>query len=112
VRHVVCGLNSIFDAQRVSILTLFLSPRISADNKFLYRYPPFDGETQDEIFESILDGTFDFEDPEWEEVSEEAKDLIKSLLTNENDRLTAKQALKHPWIKNNTKKMKSKSVSF
>jgi calcium-dependent protein kinase len=74
-------------------------------------YPPFDGESQEEIFESILEGKFDFDDEEWDGVSDEAKDLISQLLINENDRLTAKQALKHPWIKMNLKKSKKKGLS-
>jgi len=71
-------------------------------------YPPFDGETQEEIYESILEGNVQFDDEEWEYVSEEAKDLINKLLTNENDRLSAKQALKHDFIKNNIQKSKKK----
>lgn len=62
-------------------------------------YPPFDGETQEEIFESILDGEVDFSEDEWQNVSEEAKDLILNLLTKEEDRINAKQALKHHWMK-------------
>lgn len=69
-------------------------------------FPPFDGETQDEIFDSILEGDVDFSEDEWGEISEDAKDLIQNLLTNENDRYTPKQVLKHPWIKNNIKKPK------
>jgi calcium-dependent protein kinase len=75
-------------------------------------YPPFDGETQEEIFESILEGEVDFSEEEWQNVSEEAKDLIINLLTNENDRLTPKAALKHPWFKSSLKKSKKKKLSF
>lgn len=74
-------------------------------------YPPFDGETQEEIFASILEGKYDFDDEEWEGVSDDAKDLINQLLTNENDRLSAKNALKHSWIKTHVKKSKKKGVS-
>lgn len=74
-------------------------------------YPPFDGESQEEIFEAILEGKFDFDDEEWEDVSEDAKDMIRALLTNENDRLTAKTALKHTWIKAHMKKSKKKGLS-
>lgn len=75
-------------------------------------YPPFDGETQEEIFESILDGEIDFSEEEWEGVSDEAKDLICRLLTTESERLTPKQALKHPWFKSNIKRSKQKKVNF
>ena len=39
-------------------------------------------------------------DPEyWETISDEAKDLVKRLLLLDyTKRLTAKEALKHPWI--------------
>ena len=74
-------------------------------------YAPFDGETQDEIFQAIIDNELDFDDSEWENVSEEAKDLIRQLLTNENDRLTPKAALKHPWFKLALKKSKKKKIS-
>ena len=65
----------------------------------LWGFPPFDGETQDEIFDWILEGEIDFSEGEWDSVSDEAKDLVSSLLTNENDRLTPRQVLKHPWFK-------------
>ena len=39
-------------------------------------YAPFDGETQDEIFQTILDSKIDFSDSEWDNVSDEAKDLV------------------------------------
>ncbi|CAI2359939.1 unnamed protein product [Moneuplotes crassus] len=74
-------------------------------------YAPFDGETQEEIFETILNSQIDFGDPEWDNVSDEAKDLVCSLLTNENDRLTAKAALKHPWFKSVLGKSKNKLSS-
>eukprot|EP01103_Thecamoeba_quadrilineata_P010528 TRINITY_DN229_c0_g3_i1.p1 TRINITY_DN229_c0_g3~~TRINITY_DN229_c0_g3_i1.p1 ORF type:complete len:784 (+),score=170.24 TRINITY_DN229_c0_g3_i1:73-2424(+) len=60
---------------------------------------PFFGETHTELFERILAGAFSFPDPEWTNISESAKSLVSSLLTaNPNKRLTADQALKHPWI--------------
>ena len=71
-------------------------------------FPPFDGETQDEIFDSILEGELDFSEPEWDSVSDEAKDLISNLLTNENDRFTPRQVLKHSWLKQSLTKPKKK----
>ena len=42
---------------------------------------------------------FDFPSPYWDDISDMAKDLIKSLLTkDQNKRLTADQLLAHPWI--------------
>lgn len=37
--------------------------------------------------------------PEFEEVSESAKDLIKKMLVKPSQRLTASQVLNHPWMK-------------
>ena len=47
---------------------------------------------------------FDFEGEEWDNVSSEAKDLIKKLITKPERRLTAEEALQHKWIKNLTSK--------
>ncbi|CAI2364813.1 unnamed protein product [Moneuplotes crassus] len=61
--------------------------------------PPFDGDTEIEILESILKGEYDFKAEIWRYISPEAKDLISNLLTSEDNRLSAKEALKHPWFK-------------
>jgi calcium-dependent protein kinase len=75
-------------------------------------YPPYDGDTQEEIFAAILKAEVEFDDDVWEEVSDEAKDLIMQLLTSEDSRLSAKQALKHPWFKKFLGKKKSKSIQI
>ena len=60
---------------------------------------PFFGDTQDELFDRILSGTFSFEDPCWEDISQEAKDLVTNMLTVDVDeRPTAQQCLKHVWF--------------
>lgn len=42
---------------------------------------------------------FQFPSPEWDTVTPEAKDLINKMLTiNPSKRITAAEALKHPWI--------------
>ena len=44
-------------------------------------------------------GQYDFPDPYWTEISENAKDLVRKLLTvDPRHRLTAAQVLQHPWI--------------
>jgi serine/threonine protein kinase len=44
-------------------------------------------------------GKYDIEHGVWKNVSKEAKDLIKKLLTYDPaERISAEQALKHPWI--------------
>ena len=43
-------------------------------------YPPFDGDSEKEIFDAIEEGEFDFDDSVWEDVSDEAKMFISKLL--------------------------------
>lgn len=61
-------------------------------------YPPFYGNTDAQILESVKKGYFDFNSPEWKDVTEGAKDLIKKMLCKPDKRLTAEQVLKHPWM--------------
>eukprot|EP01025_Chloroclados_australasicus_P018255 TRINITY_DN1946_c0_g2_i2.p1 TRINITY_DN1946_c0_g2~~TRINITY_DN1946_c0_g2_i2.p1 ORF type:complete len:675 (-),score=121.75 TRINITY_DN1946_c0_g2_i2:1748-3772(-) len=62
-------------------------------------YPPFYHESEAVLFEIIRKGLFKFDDPVWEEVSDQAKDLISKLLVvNPNKRLSAGEALQHPWL--------------
>lgn len=47
----------------------------------------------------MLAGKYHIDEPEWVEVSAEAKDLVAKLLTyNPEQRISAFEALKHPWI--------------
>jgi calcium-dependent protein kinase len=43
-------------------------------------YPPFYGDSDTQIFESVRIGKFDFPSPEWDEVTEAAKDFVSDLL--------------------------------
>ena len=43
-------------------------------------YPPFYGDSDTQIFESVRVGKFDFPSPEWDEISETAKEFVKDLL--------------------------------
>jgi len=63
-------------------------------------YPPFYGDDNQEILAMVQKGVFDFDGEEWENVSADAKDLIKKLITKPERRLTANEALQHRWIKN------------
>ncbi|OMJ68149.1 hypothetical protein SteCoe_34487 [Stentor coeruleus] len=61
---------------------------------------PFDGSTEDQIMQSVLNSELLFEGKKWRKISEEAKSLIRSLLNrNPKDRPTARQILNSPWIK-------------
>ncbi|ORX78448.1 Pkinase-domain-containing protein [Anaeromyces robustus] len=62
-------------------------------------YPPFGGESDSEIFNSIIHSKFAYFSPEWDVISDNAKDFIKRLLTvDPHKRMTVKEALQHPWI--------------
>jgi len=64
-------------------------------------YPPFNGRTQDAIFEKIKKGKFKFPSrPAGEPgLSEEVKDLISRLLTMDmKQQLSVESALEHPWV--------------
>jgi len=62
-------------------------------------FPPFYGETLPEVFEQIMKADYDFPDPYWTDISKDAKDFIaKLLVVDSKKRLTAKQAMQHPWI--------------
>jgi len=53
-------------------------------------YPPFYGGDRKEIFAEILKSYYSLDGPEWSIVTEEAKDLIRKLLTaNPNKRISA-----------------------
>jgi calcium/calmodulin-dependent protein kinase I len=63
-------------------------------------FPPFYGKTQAQLFEKILNADYDFPDPEWTHISDEAKDFIRKLLVLDVDkRYTTQQCLQHAWIK-------------
>jgi len=66
-------------------------------------FPPFDGENDVEVFASILAIRYSFPSPEWDNISASAQHFITSILKDDpKDRLTASEALEHPWILNNT----------
>ncbi|XP_004739522.1 calcium/calmodulin-dependent protein kinase type II subunit beta isoform X1 [Mustela nigripes] len=65
----------------------------------LVGYPPFWDEDQHKLYQQIKAGAYDFPSPEWDTVTPEAKNLINQMLTiNPAKRITAHEALKHPWV--------------
>ena len=63
-------------------------------------YPPFNGNTNVDIFHAIQNQNPIFGGEEWEDITPEAKDLIKLMLKkNPNERLSAEMCLKHKWFK-------------
>eukprot|EP00922_Rhytidocystis_sp_ex-Travisia-forbesii_P018963 GHVS01028161.1.p1 GENE.GHVS01028161.1~~GHVS01028161.1.p1 ORF type:complete len:704 (+),score=129.27 GHVS01028161.1:94-2205(+) len=62
-------------------------------------YPPFNGATDPEIMDKVRLGEFRFLDADWKEVSEDAKSLIREMLTiDTKKRITSAAALRHKWI--------------
>ena len=62
-------------------------------------YPPFYGSTDMEVMARVKKGKFSLEGPDWVDVSEAAKDLIRLCLKlDPSERLSADEALQHPWI--------------
>ena len=68
--------------------------------------PPFNGEEDDSILRAVSNGKYDTTLESYKALSPEGKDLISRLLKyNPSDRITAKDALTHPWF--NTKEFKN-----
>ena len=66
---------------------------------FIVGHAPFDGCDDDEITTNIQRGVYRKNDRRWVKASKEVKDLIQKLLTyRPSQRLTAIQALNHPWF--------------
>lgn len=78
------------DMWAIGVITFFL----------LCGYTPFDRNSSVEEIQAIVKGDYAFEPADnWESISASAKDFIKSLLRlNPADRMTARQALEHPWL--------------
>ena len=63
-------------------------------------YPPFADSNQSELFRRIRMSNWKFRGEEWENISDDAKDLIRGLLVaNPIQRFTATQALQCEWLK-------------
>ena len=66
----------------------------------LVGYPPFNGSDDKKIIDAVKKGKYTLDEPEWDDVSEEAIDLVKKCLTYDPDkRVSASDALGHPWFK-------------
>uniref|UniRef100_T1IPD7 Serine/threonine-protein kinase DCLK2 n=1 Tax=Strigamia maritima TaxID=126957 RepID=T1IPD7_STRMM len=68
-------------------------------------FPPFVSQTnnQDELFDQILAGRYEFTSPYWDDISNSAKELIVNLLQVDVDgRFSAVQTISHPWVADDT----------
>ena len=71
-------------------------------------YPPFNGTTDEEIFDQVRKGQFDYPKEEWDNISKDAKDLVGHMLTlDPKKRYSAAECLAHPWFE----RYKDKSAS-
>ncbi|WOK98999.1 CDPK-related kinase 3-like isoform X1 [Canna indica] len=67
---------------------------------------PFWGQTESGIFRSVLTAAPSFDDSPWASVSLEAKDFIRRLLDKDyRKRMTAAQALTHPWLRDGRRQL-------
>ena len=65
----------------------------------LVGYPPFNAKTTDLIIAKVTEGKYNMRYQDWSKISNEAKDLVKQLLTYDpKERISAKEALSHPWF--------------
>lgn len=78
------------DMWAIGVITYFL----------LCGYTPFDRDNQNEEIQAICTADYAFEPEEyWQEVSESARDFIRRCLTiDKSSRMTAHEALSHPWL--------------
>ncbi|XP_078679717.1 phosphorylase b kinase gamma catalytic chain, skeletal muscle/heart isoform-like isoform X3 [Branchiostoma floridae x Branchiostoma belcheri] len=61
--------------------------------------PPFWHRKQMMLLRNIMEGNYNFDGPEWEDISHTSKDLISHLLiVDPKNRFTAEQALQHPFF--------------
>jgi len=67
-------------------------------------YPPFAHKTETTLYALICAGDYSFtQSSVWEVITDDAKDLIRSFLTvNQSTRITADDALRHPWFQNSS----------
>lgn len=62
-------------------------------------YQPFHASDDKKLNRLVINGKYEFHNEYWSNISQEAKDLIRGMLTvNPHKRLTVQQALAHPWM--------------
>ena len=68
--------------------------------------PPFGGGddcSDKETLEQVQRGKYELDEEDWEDISDEAKDLVhKLLIFKPEERISARDAIKHQWISENT----------
>eukprot|EP01127_Copromyxa_protea_P015823 TRINITY_DN4610_c0_g1_i3.p2 TRINITY_DN4610_c0_g1~~TRINITY_DN4610_c0_g1_i3.p2 ORF type:complete len:433 (-),score=99.92 TRINITY_DN4610_c0_g1_i3:26-1324(-) len=64
-------------------------------------FPPFDGESETDVLCNIMNIAYEFPSPEWDDKTDDCKDFIRKLMVESDQRMSAVDALQHPFIKNN-----------
>eukprot|EP00929_Paragymnodinium_shiwhaense_P046443 TRINITY_DN23648_c0_g1_i1.p1 TRINITY_DN23648_c0_g1~~TRINITY_DN23648_c0_g1_i1.p1 ORF type:complete len:448 (-),score=118.40 TRINITY_DN23648_c0_g1_i1:168-1511(-) len=63
-------------------------------------FPPFSGETDNEILRKVKSGSFEFKSPEWDPMSQGSKNMVTQMLTLEPAlRPSAATLLAFPWLR-------------
>ena len=68
-------------------------------------YPPFDGINEADIIEKVKIGKYTITEEPWPKITPEAKSLITHLLQPAQSRISALEALQHPWIVSNAQRV-------
>uniref|UniRef100_A0AAR2K6G7 Uncharacterized protein n=1 Tax=Pygocentrus nattereri TaxID=42514 RepID=A0AAR2K6G7_PYGNA len=72
---------------------------------------PFIAETNQQTIDNISNAEYCFDDESFKDASVEALDFIDRLLTKDRKhRMTAAEALNHPWLTKNTEELSTKSI--
>jgi len=98
------GYDKAVDMWGIGIITYIL----------LAGFPPFmsNGGSESDVITSVVNLQYNFHDPVWDDISEDAKSFIKSLLVRAPlDRMSVDNAFFHPWIKGQHTKHASRKKS-
>lgn len=67
----------------------------------LVGYPPFFGKNVKEIFDAVKIGKINMTAPEWQKISDTAKDLLNKMFEYDpGKRISAEETLRHPFLQN------------
>jgi calcium/calmodulin-dependent protein kinase I len=99
----LCGAPGYIAPEIISSIPYGISVDIWSFGVIIYillcGYPPFYNESQKELFKLIREGNFTFDKPYWDSISNDAKGLIKAMLTVDvSQRLNIDGVMAHPWL--------------
>eukprot|EP01147_Barroeca_monosierra_P003685 gene3685-6237_t len=76
----------------------------------LVGYPPFSDTLPIPLSQQIIEGRYEMPDEYWKTISEQAKDIVRKLLSvDPSNRLTVQQALEHPFMQDSEIKTQVKT---